>query len=580
MKKFLAILLALIMVLSLAACGGTPSDTASDNTNDNPNGSNNQTQSDSDNSEKTNEESTQQIQESLGIVDLSAMLAGECIDPNRKSTANTDERYPLVVTFTQSEITTWTPWQTSQGRDQCIHWLWEPLFFYLDGYELQPVLAKDWYEEDDTHFVVEIYDYIHDTDGNNITAEDVVASFEALVNSGNANDFAFYESCEAIDTYTVRFTWNEKITTLSSLAVMMETAIFSQKANEDHDFTTDPVGTGPYKLTGLVTGSKYTFEANDDYWQTDESLASPSSKRNVQTIEIEVLEDSTMAYVAFEEGSIFNCKPNTTQLPDFFEGGKYAGQYTIVSEFGAGVNGIGFNMSGESVMDDINMRLAVAYAIDSQGIIEAMGDSTFYALHAESGEAMPGFQEEWLTLDNYYNTYDKDLAKEYLAKTSYNGETLILLTNPDENTKLAAQIIQQELGEIGINCELSVLDNAIIKQYLYDVTYWDLFMYSWNGDYIAQLWGRQSDMRNYSHGYTETGINDPVFQDMIERVQTVDEYGPELVNELQTYITENCLLYGIFSTCSYNVYNPDLASIVANHAHKDYMLGACDYYLD
>lgn len=570
MKKSIAFLLALVMAFSLAACGDG---TADDKTSDNPGTS-------SENNPVTNAEKSEEIQQSLGgVVDLFDMMAGDCIDTSRKSTANSDERYPFVATYVEKEITTWTPWQTPQGREAAIHWIYEPLFFYLDNYELQPVMAKDWYEEDDTHFVVEIYDYITDTDGNNITAEDVVNSFEAFAHSGNASDFASYASSEAIGTYTVRFTWTEKLTSLTALGSMMETCIFSQKASEDHDFTTDPVGTGPYKLDKLVTGAQYVFEANDDYWQTDE-LCAPGCKRNVQTIQVDVLSDNTMAYVAFEEGSLFNTKAQTTSLPDFLEGGKYYGQYTVVCELGPGTNGLGFNMSGESIFSDVNMRPAVAYAIDSEGIVAALGSNNYYQLHAEAGESMPGYQEEWKDRENYYSVYDPELAKEYLAKTDYDGETLTLLVQVDDDQERVSQIIEQELKAIGINVSIEILDRAIINTYLYDVTYWDLCMYSWNGDFISQLWGRQSDLRNYTHGFTETGINDPDLQAMIERVQLVEGYTDEQIDEIQTYFTDNCMLYGIFSTFKYNVYNPDLASIVANHGHKDIMLGACDYYLD
>lgn len=572
MKKIIAFLLALVMVFSLVACGGD--ETANDTTTSTPN-------STSENNQTSNQDKAAEIQEALGggVVDLFEMMAGECIDTSRKSTANSDERYPFVATYVEKEITTWTPWQTPQGREPAIHWIYEPLFFYVDDYELQPVMAKDWYEEDNTHFVVEIYDYIVDTDGNNITAEDVVYSFETFAHSGNTSDFAFYESCEAIDPYTVRFTWTEKITALTALGSMMETCIFSQKASQDHDFTTDPVGSGAYTLTELVTGSKYVLEANDDYWQTDE-LCAPGCKRNVQTIQIDVLSDNTMAYVAFEEGSLFNIKAQSNTLADFLEGGKYYGDYTVVCELGPGTNGLGFNMSGESIFSDVNMRLAVAYAIDSAGIIEALGSNNYYQLHAEAGDSMPGYQAEWKDRENYYSVYDPELAKEYLAKTNYKGEVLRLISQTDSDQERVAQIIEQQLNNIGIKTEIDILDRAIVNNYLYDVTYWDLALYSWNGDFISQLWGRQSDLRNYTHGYTETGINDPVLQDMIERVQTVEGYTDELIDEIQTYFTDNCMLYGLFSTFKYNVYNPDLASIVANHGHKDIMLGACDYYLD
>ena len=68
-----------------------------------------------------------------------------------------------------------------------------------------PILAKGYPEVDDLHWQVELYDYIKDTDGNNITAQDVVFSINTLVDAGKALKYDKFESVKAIDDYTVEF---------------------------------------------------------------------------------------------------------------------------------------------------------------------------------------------------------------------------------------------------------------------------------------------------------------------------------------------------------------------------------------
>jgi ABC-type transport system substrate-binding protein len=582
MKKLTALLLVLVMVFSLAACSsnGTDSSTTSETTT-----STSETTTDTTDSTtpaaSTEEATVNEVATSTGSIALTDIMDTANIDTSRKSTFNSDERVPEVVISVSSEVTTWTPWQSGQGRSAFILTVFEPLFYYHDGYELEACIAKDWYDEDDTHMVVEIYDNVYDSDGNNLTASDIVAAYDYFNNSGNANDFNYFASCEEVDTYTVRFTWTAPIDSLTSLASILEVALYTQEAFNAHDFTTDPVGTGAYKLTELVTGSKYVLEPTD-YWQTDDSARCQESMQNVDKLTIEVISETNVAYVAFEEGTLFTISPSSIQLADFLEGGKYAGEYTMVYELKTGTKGIGFNMSGESIVsDDINLRLAICYAIDSEGIVAAIGDNSFYVEKAEAGSTITGYNTAWDSLENYRTVYDVDLAKDYLSKSNYNGEELVILNQSGNDSAMTAtQIIQQELSAIGINTRIDNYEHAIINTYLYDVTCWDIFFYNWAGDPISQLWARQSDINNYNHGYTQTGINDPVLQEMIERVQTKSGFTDELIDEIEAYFTDNCLLYSIFGEITWTAYDSSIASLCTNHGHKDIVWTACNYYLD
>jgi len=563
-KKVLALLLTLVLLTMLAACkdaGETADDYAGTG---------------SEEFEKT----LTAMQEN-GFVSNLEIRGTEGIDTTRKSTWNTDERLEKLTIYTMGEIVSWTPWQAGRGRDSMILTVFEPLFYYHDGYELEPCLAKSWEDEDDTHFVVEIYDYITDTDGNNLTASDVVAAYEYYIASGNASDFDFYESCEAIGDYTVRFTWKKPIDSVTAKATMLEVAIYTQKAFNDHPFTTDPVGTGAYYLDKLVTGSEYILKPNESYWQKDEALRCEEAAQNVELIDYKVISDSSMAYIAFQSGEIFNNVLSASNVTDFKKDGKYYGKYLVTYEEGSGRMGLSYNQAGDSIMNDINMRLAVAYAIDGDAIVEGLSRDSYYQVHGEAGAGCFGYNTAWDSLKNYYSDYDPDLAKEYLAKTSYNGEKLTLLAQAgNDGDTLCCQIIQQFLKEVGIDVELAFYEHAIIETYLYDLSYWDMWFFSWNGDPISQQWGRQFDMRNYSHGASDAGINDPKFQEMIERVQLSSNYSQELVDEIQTYITGNCMSYSLYGTITYTVFDSRLARLTTNHGHKDINWGACEYYLD
>lgn len=583
MKKVTAFILAMILVLSLAAC----SKSTSNNTNTSDTGADTSTSSNVDTRDAYLEQ-TEALETSGAAISSTQFFSTDNIDPNRKSTANTDERYPELRWSFDVDIVTFSPWQQQMGRpDSIIFEIYEPLFHYTKGetgYELYPVIAKEWEEIDDTHFQVEIYDYVYDTDGNNLTAEDVVAAFETLINAGNANDFAYFVSVEVVDTYTVLFTWTEKVESLTAMANMMETPLYTQVAASEHDLATDPIGTGPYYVSDYTFGATYTLEAKDDYWQKDE-LCAVSAKRNVQTQILEYIPDSEMAYISFQNGDVATLVVTNTELADFMEGGKNYGKYTLVVTQSAGMNGIGFNMSGNSIMSDINLRLAVAYAIDGAGIANALSSLTYYQMLAEGGPTAIGYVPSWdEDSDNYYHVYDPELAKEYLAQSGYaeagSPVLTILVGGGDSAKESISQIIVSELESVGINATCVYYDSTILNSYLYDLTYWDMFIYKWAGDFISQMWARYLDKNNFPTGYTQTGIDDEYLQDMIEKIQTTTYFNEENIDAVQQYIIDNCLVYAIAGSMTYSAYDPVIAQCSGTIHGQGIIYGACDYYLD
>lgn len=519
---------------------------------------------------------------STEFVDYFDFMEESIVDTSRKSTLNSDERLPKLTVTTTNEITTWEPSQDGRGRSSLILTVFEPLFYYHDNYELEPCLAKSYEEVDDLTFKVEIYDYIKDTDGNDITAEDVVACIQVILDKGTASDYFYIDNMEIVDDYNITFHWTEKVDSFTALASIMETAIYSRKAREDHDFNTDPVGTGAYYLSKLVTGSEYELKPNEDYWQQDVSLRCIEAHQNVDTLIMKVIPDSSVAYINFEAGEIDAIALTSDHLDDFKEGGKHGGEYTVSYERASGRMGLSFNQAGPSIMNDENMRFAIAYMINGQDIVEALSPDFYYVCHGEAGSSCSGYNPEWDTYENYYSVQDLALAKEYLEAANYDGsEIVLLIQSGSNNDTLCVQILKNLFEANGISsCRLDIYDFAIISTYLYDLTAWDLWFFNWNGDPISQQWGRQFDVRNYSHGACDAGINDEHLQEMIEKVQLKSQCTQELIDEIQAYITEHCMNYSLYGSVTYNAFNKFFARIVNNHAHKDISYGACDFYLD
>jgi len=65
--------------------------------------------------------------------------------------------------------------------------------------------------------------------------------------------------------------------------------------------------------------------------------------------------------------------------------------------------------------------------------------------------------------------FDTDAAVEELGRSSYNGEAITLFVSDAPNSEQIGQVIQSDLGKIGINIRLQKLDfNSLITRLLSD----------------------------------------------------------------------------------------------------------------
>lgn len=505
------------------------------------------------------------------------------LDESRKSTATTGERCPLVQNGSEgpSEL---QPYNTNvAGKENFIYACYESLIYRVGPDEYEGRLAKEWKWEDDTHLLVTLYDYIHDWEGNPITASDVVFSYKLAVDSGYASGFDayYYDGCEAVDDYTVRFNFSQKPTALTAFDDIFGklVCVVSEKAYGEHNFAVDPVGTGPYKLKEFITDSKFVLEADDNYWQKEE-LRSKYAKANVQEVVYNDMEESFQQVNGLMDGSLINVTElEDEELPNYLPGGKYYDQYNLMISPGANVHAVIPNCSGKSRMSDINFRMAVWYAIDNESVAEALS-IRYSPATVISNPGVQDFNEEWYGWKNYMSDYDPELAKEYLAKTDYKGEEIVIVLEKDFKT--VAQCIQGYLSMIGINAKINVVDKALVTEEVEDPTKWDIYICKSRNQKPAVCKLQDFVDVNYGpmKGKALSFVEDPVLQEKINVAANIDTYSAEATDDVMQYIIDNGYLYCAAYPLSIHVYSKKVAEYTWRYGTSKPILGACEYYLD
>lgn len=429
----------------------------------------------------------------------------------------------------------------------------------VDG-DVQNVIMKNYTDKGNGVYEIEIYDYVHDTAGNPVTAEDVVFSFNKADENGSyATILETLKEIKATGDYTIELTLeNERAGNL--LGILSSIKIITKAAWEasSDEMVHDVVGTSPYKLTDYTEGSYVTYEKVDDYWQTDESLLAEHQLSNVDTIKWVIIADQAQSAAAIESGEIDHAMViNAADYGLFMDDdGNAKDGYVVSLADNSLTYGLTFNCGENSLCSDINLRKAIATAIDNA----AMAQNTFKGFGRAVGNyvnsAYLDYDESLEHADSYY-AYDLAKAKDYLAQSGYKGETIKVLVSHNRNAKAVMVLLESYLTELGLNVELNQYEQATFDSYYYSESdsEWDLTLTVDQGNTGADyLWTVlfAADASLYDFGNL-LHIEDAKLQELYEEMASQETNSTETVQAFLDYVEENCYMYGLIEGYKVNI---------------------------
>ncbi|MCD8398691.1 MAG: ABC transporter substrate-binding protein [Lachnospiraceae bacterium] len=416
--------------------------------------------------------------------------------------------------------------------------------------ELVGRMAKSVTTVSDTVYDVEIYDYIVDSQGNEIKAEDVVFSYEQARDSGRYSYVSSYmESVTAIDDYTVEFTLTEAMpgateAILNSVAIV--NAEWYSNATEE-EIGTSPACTGPYTVESVTSGTEFVLAVNENYWQTDASLRTIVDAQNTKKMTYTVIEEMSMVAIALENHEVDIAEIDSTVSNNFLDDDGnaldgYNVHVTVVPRFDV----FEYNCSEDSLMSNQYLRQAVSYALDAEQIMIANGTLTGMGTvsHDFCNSAGAGYNYDW-DEEDYYD-YDIDKAKECLEQSGLGDNitlTLLQSTGVEEGIAVAAQAM---LSAIGIDLKIVTAEQATSDTMYMDSTQWDIFtrMVS-TSDYVTSGWAARFDNSIWGDQGTANWTQDDTLQDLLHTAMSTQD--PEDIDAFHYYFTEMCYGYGLFT---------------------------------
>ncbi|MCM1296847.1 MAG: ABC transporter substrate-binding protein, partial [Muribaculaceae bacterium] len=422
--------------------------------------------------------------------------------------------------------------------------------------ETIPCVGKSWEWGDERTAVIEIYDYVHDVNGNPIAAKDVVFSYETCIAAANESDTSCIESVTATGDYTVEIRLHEP-SEINMVKMLTYIPIINKEAYEADPETTP--GTTAYKLTSYISGSEYVYEKIDNYWQTDE-LNAFTHQANVGKIVFHCIPEATQMTNALENGEIqMAVGADGREAARFAEGGENADGFSVDTFSGSFSMALLFNSSSDSLCSDVNLRKAILYAIDSEAIVNLVLYGAGVVAKDITSDQLSGYVSDWANEDYY--SYDLDKAQEYLAMSGYNGETLKLEAASPYNSEL--ELIQTELSAIGIKSEIQTFENALWQEEKVVVpgeSTLDLELDGVGGSVVTTAWRGKFNPARFATGLPQTGCFDQRLEDLWAAAAASQD--PADIDACHDYFVEQAYAVGLYATASKCVTVDTISDIV------------------
>ncbi len=403
-------------------------------------------------------------------------------------------------------------------------------------------------------------------DGAQVTAEDVVFSWKTLKELGLPNHQLYYNQVQRIerpDSHSVRFVFyaesqNRELPMILGLMPILSKAYYATTKFEETTLD-PPLGSGPYRVSGVDVGRSIEYRRDPDYWGRD--LPINRGQYNFDRIWFDYYRDGDVMMEAFRAGEYNFRNEHSAQrwatgydFPAVADGrvrlellphGRPSGMFAFV-----------FN-TRRQVFSDRNVRHALAYAFDFEWVNKNLlhgayvrTKSIFDNSDLDSGDVPKGPERDLLEAFRgrlpaklFVNSYSPPGAgggiranllaasrllnnsgwtvREGQLERSADGlpMTFEILLLHRENEKVALAFARN-LKRLGVVARVRTVDTA---QYQYRLnTYdFDMIIYHWGvslspGNEQAYYWSSAAAEEEATRNYP--GVRNPVVDELIDRI--------------------------------------------------------------
>jgi peptide/nickel transport system substrate-binding protein len=486
----------------------------------------------------------------LGLALASTLLATVAAPAIAQSPSAAAPSGTLVVGIT-SDVDQLFPWKATQFQAVAVLGNIYGTLTELDqDLNVVPGLAETWESSPDgTTLTFHLRDGVTFQDGAPLTSADVKASLDAIRDEATAavarSTLASVTAVDAPDPSTVVLTLSGADAGILAGLSTVNLAILPAGATEAA-LSEQPNGTGPFAFASRTPSESINLVANTSYWGDPVKLAG---------VEFRIIPDETSIVAGVQAGNIQLAVLNDPLVAQNAE----SDGITITRTPQLAYHVLQLN-AAKAPLDDLNVRLAIACAIDRQQVLDtaALGEGS-----VTGPITSPAYRSD--PNARPCPTRDLDKAKGYLeAAGMADGVTIKTIVSEGEYATSVneAQNVQAQLAEAGITLEIETMDID---------TYVERWLAADFETAIALNGGRPDPDGMYGRYFTSTGnlntvagFSSPELDALFaEGKATIDPAARTAIyDQISKYLEDNAVWVWMFSSDNYTATTPNVSGFV------------------
>lgn len=353
------------------------------------------------------------------------------------------------------------------------HHLFDPLVWQPVPGEFIPGLATSWEVNDSAdEYTFTLRDDVTFHDGSALTADALKFTYDRIIDPETKSQIAFsalgpYDSTEVVDpqTATIRFTASYAPFLNSVSSVILAPLPPAVVEELGLDFGIQPVGTGPFMFDSYQTDNQLRMVKNPNYnWAP--TMFTHQGPAYLDAITWRIIPEDATRLAALQSGEVHIIQTVPTQD---YAAVQNNDDLAIIDAVLPGSGWSIMNNVTRAPMDDLNVRKALQYGVDKEGLIQAIWQGLYEV--SPSPLTSVTFAYDPSTADVY--NYDPEMAGQLLDEAGWvmgddgvrekDGEPLklgVYYRSDNANFVSLATFLQAQYAEIGIEWELFGLAQA------------------------------------------------------------------------------------------------------------------------
>lgn len=428
--------------------------------------------------------------------------------------------------------------------------IYNALIWIDSDFNIKPSLAESWtISPDALVYTFKLRQGVTWHDGQPFSSADVKYTFEEILGKFHPRSAALIKrmkSIEAPDANTLVITLNAPYAPLLLQLNVFEAPILAKHVYDGKGEVTanpanlSPIGTGPFKFQEMTKGASIKLVRNENYWD--------KGKPHLDAIVFTIIPQATNRATAMETGE-------ADYLVNFYvpltDAKRLMASDKLVTVRGHSFPAIYFMFINNETpaLATKEARQALAFAIDRQRIINQANDGIGRPARGPFGD---GF--EWLLNPDvdYAKMYPRDVAKaNSLLDTAgvkagadgSRGKLRLVVSAARAPFVTAAQIIKENLKEVGFDVEVQALENAVMQQKVFKDREYDLTLQSFvsSGDPAIGYHRVYITTKPGTNNTNASGYSNPRVDELLTKAAVTPDQKERaaMYRELQTILAED-----------------------------------------